>query len=178
MPKGIGNSSRSIKFHWDTAEYEANLKKLQDQLPGKLNDILVKTSPEFVKAAVKYTPPNIGKNSIEKRFYERPVLNLLKLIRGEYHDYKPSREDGLQFRNGMRFKVINTKHGVKKGTAFAYCKTISAAKKSQKIATRGLARVMWRQRLVFNRCYTTPGNSTIIKEITYFGGKELQQNRY
>ena len=46
-------------------------------------------------------------------------------------------------RKGFLYKVVNTKAGVKKGTAFAYCKKLSQTKKFAKITTRGLSRVMW-----------------------------------
>lgn len=43
----------------------------------------------------------------------------------------------------MLFKVLNTKAGVHRGTAFAYAKKKSELKRLKKIETRGLSRVMW-----------------------------------
>jgi hypothetical protein len=50
-------------------------------------------------------------------------------------------------RKGFLFKVVYNKAGVKKGTAFAYCKKLSQTKKFAKITTRGLSRVMWGKNL-------------------------------
>lgn len=61
--------------------------------------------------------------------------------------YYGTKEDAEQLRkHKMKFKVLNTKKGVAKGTAFAYTKTVSQAKKASKIANRGLSRVMWRKK--------------------------------
>ena len=61
--------------------------------------------------------------------------------------YYGTKEDAEQLRKyKMKFKVLNTKKGTPKGTAFAYTKTIGQAKKAAKIANRGLSRVMWRKK--------------------------------
>ena len=57
------------------------------------------------------------------------------------------KEDYDQYRKKMKYKVLYTKSGIKKGTAFAYTKTKAQAKKAAKIETRGLSRVMWGKNL-------------------------------
>jgi hypothetical protein len=113
------------------------------EVPDKLKDILIKCAPEFSKAAAKYTPPSMGKNSIEKKYYSRPYIVLIRLIRGGYKGMKATDEDVRQFKAGMIYKVLNTKSGVPKGTALAYCKRKSDLRRLTKIETRGLSRVMW-----------------------------------
>lgn len=136
--------SKSIKFKYNMDEFEKNAEKFIDEALRSGRKILVDTAPEFVKAAVKYTPPDIGKGVIDKKRYDRPILDLLKLLRGEYHGLHGTTEDANQFRNHkMKFKVMYTKAGVKKDTAFAYTKTIGQAKKAARIANRGISRVMW-----------------------------------
>lgn len=148
IPKGLKtNSSKKVRMDWNTEEFEKRAKKLIDDIPENLEDILVESAPDFVKGAFKWTPPSMGKNTIDKKYFTRPILILIRLIRGGYYNDKPTDEDIRQFKAGMVYKVLNTKAGVPKGTAYAYCKTKGAAKKAAKIETRGLSRVMWGKNL-------------------------------
>ena len=148
IPKGLkNNSSRSIKFNWSTEEFEKNLEELQKEIKADTKNILIRNAPKFAEAAAKYTPPSLGKNSIDKAKYFRPILVLSRLVNGGYSQYKPTQEDINQLRKKMVYKVLNTKTGVKKGEAYAYCKTKGQAKKLSKIKTRGLARIMWGKNL-------------------------------
>lgn len=117
-PRGLrANSSRSLKFDWDQRDFERNVDKLLKEIPDEIEEILIKTAPEFAKAAAKYTPPEMGKNSINKRFYSRPVFTLLGLIRGMYKGHKATPEDIKQFRAGMKYKILNTKARCGKGNS-------------------------------------------------------------
>ena len=148
IPKGLkNNSSRNIKFNWSTEEFEKNLEELQKEIKADTKNILIRNAGAFAEAAAKYTPPSLGKNSIDKAKYFRPILVLSRLVNGGYSKYKPTQEDINQLRKKMVYKVLNTKTGVKKGTAYAYCKTKGQAKKLSKIRTRGLARIMWGKNL-------------------------------
>lgn len=136
--------SKTVKFDYDMEQFKANIERLINKIKGNTKEILIEASSEFAKQASKYTPPCIGKNSIEKKYYTRPILVLKTLINGGYADFKATKQDVEQFRiNKMKFKILNTKKGVEKDTAFGYCKTKSQAKKMAKIANRGLARVLW-----------------------------------
>jgi hypothetical protein len=137
------NSTRKISFDWDQKEFEKNVEELIKEIPEEITDILTEAAPEFSKAAAKYTPPCIGKGTIEKKYYTRPILVLVRLIRGGYQEFKATDEDRKQFKAGMVFKVLDTRSGKPKGTAYGYAKTKGAAKKLSVIHTRGLARVMW-----------------------------------
>lgn len=144
IPKGLkANSSRSIKFDWDTDEFEKNLEELKKEIQFDRKEILIRNAPKFTEAAAKWTPPSLGKNTIDKTKYERPILILSRLVNGGYSNFKPTQEDIVQLRKKMVYKVLYTKAGVPKGTAYAYCKTKGQAKKLSKIKTRGLARIMW-----------------------------------
>ena len=147
IPKSLkNNSSRSIKFNWSTDEFEKNLEELQKDIKADTKDILIRNAGAFAEAAAKYTPPILGKNTIDKAKYTRPILVLSRLVNGGYYEYKPTQEDINQLRKKMVYKVLNTKTGVKKGTGW-YCKTKGQAKKLAKIRTRGLARIMWGKNL-------------------------------
>lgn len=139
--------SKGIKFTYDLSEFEKKVNEFMTETQSKTKDILVAVAPDFSNYAAKYTPPSIGKNSIDKKFYTRPILVLSKLLAGEYQDQTPTEEDRKQIKNKMKFKVLYTKNGIKKGTAFAYTKSISQAKKAAKIANRGISRVMWGKNL-------------------------------
>lgn len=78
-------STKSIKLTYDMSEFIDKAKKLARKIHDKNKEILVNVAPDFSAGALKYTPPNIGKNGIEKRLYERPIFNIIKLLRGEYH---------------------------------------------------------------------------------------------
>ena len=99
--------------------------------------------PDVIHTVARYTPPNIGKNIIEKRFYTRPILYLPDLARGKIDSQKANSDDYRQLRSGMKFKILYTKRGIKRGQAFAYCKTIGQAKKLAKIKNRGISRIAW-----------------------------------
>lgn len=137
-------TTKSVKFTYNMEEFEKNVNKFIDDAKVKSRQILVKITPDFVQAAMKYTPPDMGHSVIKKERYMRPILNLIKLVRGEYDGYLPTQEDAHELRyNKMKYKVLYTKQGIKKGTAFAYTKKIGQAKKAAKIANRGISRVMW-----------------------------------
>lgn len=137
------SGKRRIKFDYDLSEFEKNVDRFIKDVQNESVEILRTVTPEFVTQAAKYTPPNIGKSSIEKKFYTRPILVLSKLIAGEYQGLTASNIDIGQYKKKMKFKILYTKSGVRKGTAFAYTKTLAQAKKASKIANRGISRVMW-----------------------------------
>lgn len=139
--------TKGIKFDYDMSEFEKNVNKFIKDAQDKTTDILINVAPDFANYAAKYTPPCVGKNSIEKKYYTRPILSLIKLVAGEYEDQTATDEDRKQLKNKMKFKVLYTKAGMKKGTVFAYTKTISQAKKAAKIVNRGISRVMWGKEL-------------------------------
>lgn len=139
--------SKSVRFDYDMSEFEANAKKVIADIQSETKDILIRVSTDFADGAAKATPPSIGKASIEKKYWTRPILVLGLLIRNKYPNYKPVKEDYDQYRKKMKYKVLYTKSGIKKGTAFAYTKTKAQAKKAAKIETRGLSRVMWGKNL-------------------------------
>lgn len=139
--------TRSVKVSWDTSEFEQKLKDVGEQIYKETDDILVKLSTSFAGGAAKATPPSIGKASIEKKYWSRPILSLALLVRNRYPNYKATKEDYIQYRKKMKYKVLYTKSGIKKGTPFAYTRSKAAARKAAKIETRGLSRVMWGKNL-------------------------------
>ena len=145
MPNmGQNRNAKSVKFTYNMDDFNKNVNNYIKNAQQRSKQIVIKVTPEFVKGAVKYTPPDMGHNTIDKKRYNRPILNLIKLVRGEYDGYSPTKEDAHELRyNKMRYKVLYTKAGIKQGTAFAYTKTISAAKKAARIANRGISRIMW-----------------------------------
>lgn len=138
-----GEFSKGIKFDYDLSEFEKNVNQFMIEAQSRTKEILVNVAPDFSSNAAKYTPPNMGKGSIEKKYYTRPILLLTKLIAGGYDGLTANAEDREQLKKKMKFKVLYTKSGIKKGTAFAYTKTMAQAKKAAKIINRGLSRVMW-----------------------------------
>lgn len=103
---------------------------------------------KFVETAAKFSPPNIGKANIEQKYYYRPIYKIEDLAKGLIRTEKgrvlhATREDFAALRAGMKFKIVNTKHGTKKGTAFAYTKGINEAKRLARIENRGLTKYSW-----------------------------------
>lgn len=107
----------------------------------------------FAVEASKYTPPGnktkkLGSAYIAKEYYYRPYYNMIDMSKGLVKSSKgrpiyPTKEDYAAIRNGYKFKVINTKHGVKRGTVFAYTKGINEAKRLARIQNRGLSKYSW-----------------------------------
>lgn len=139
--------TKSVKLNYDTSEFEANTKKVIEDIQNETKNMLIKASTDFADGAAKATLPSIGKASIEKKYWSRPILVLGLLIRNKYSTYKPTKEDYIQYHKKMKYKVLYTKTGIRKGTAFAYTKTKAQAKRAAKIETRGLSRVMWGKNL-------------------------------
>lgn len=105
--------------------------------------VLIGMSMKFAETAARYTPPQIGKAYIDKRFYYRPIQDLTLLSKGGYPPYHATKADYKALRDGYKFRVLNTKVGHKKNEVYAYCKGINEAKRLSRIANRGLSRYSW-----------------------------------
>ena len=81
-PRGIRSGNKTVKVDWDQSEFEKKAEQFLKEVPEAMKEILIETAPEFSKAAAKYTPPSMGKGSIQKKYFERPVLVLARLING------------------------------------------------------------------------------------------------
>lgn len=102
----------------------------------------------FAEVAAKYSPPNIGKATIDQKYYYRPVYKLEDLAKGLVRTEKgrilhATRDDYAALRAGMKFKIVNTKHGMRIGSAYAYAKGINQAKRLSRIENRGLTKYSW-----------------------------------
>ena len=103
---------------------------------------------KFAQVAAKYTPPNIGKAYIDQKYYSRPYYKIEDLAKGLIRTSRGKRlyatkEDFAALRNGFKFKIMNTKQGVKRGTVYAYAKGINEAKRLARIQNRGLSKYSW-----------------------------------
>lgn len=134
-----------VKFSYDLTDFEQKANAAAKEIREESLDTVKYCTNVFANAAAKYTPPSIGKSSIEKKYYERPYLVLIRLIRGGYGRHRATEEDVEQFKNGMVYKVLDTRNGHTK--TFAYCKTKGQLKQLRRIANRGLSRVMWGKNL-------------------------------
>ena len=125
-----------------------NIDKIMADVNAQSVENLKYAANVYANAAAKNTyPAPLDKETIEKRFYERPWYFLPKLMKGEY-GVNPTEIDKAQYKRGMLYKILNTKGRSKKSNvAYAYCKTAGDLKRLIKIDTRGLARVMWGKNL-------------------------------
>ena len=103
---------------------------------------------KFAEVAAKFSPPNIGKATIDAKYYMRPIIKLDDLAKGLVRTERGRRlyatkEDFAALRRGMKFKIMNTKYRVKKGTVYAYAKGINEAKRLARIQNRGLTKYSW-----------------------------------
>lgn len=138
-----------VKFGYSLSDFVKKANKVIKDTQEESVDIIKQCATAFANGAQKFSPPCIGKNSIEKKYYQRPFLVLIRLIRGGYAGMTASQEDIQQFRNGMIYKVLDTKSPLKykSNVPFGYCKTKGQLKKMCKIENRGLGRVMWGKNL-------------------------------
>jgi hypothetical protein len=134
-----------VRFDYSLTDFIKKANEVIKEAKAESVKIIQACAAAFANGAAKFTPPSIGKNSIEKKYYERPFVVLLRLIRGGYAGMAATEEDKQQFRNGMIYKVLDTRYPNKfrSNVAFGYCKTKGQLKKLCKIETRGLSRVMW-----------------------------------
>ena len=103
---------------------------------------------KFAEVAAKFSPPNIGKATIEEKYYYRPIYKLDDLAKGLVRTplgrrLYATKEDYAALRAGMKFKIMNTKYRVKRGTVYAYAKGINEAKRLSRIQNRGLTKYSW-----------------------------------
>lgn len=102
----------------------------------------------FAVEASKYTPPGsktkrLGSAYIGKEYYSRPIQQFKLLHQGAYKGFHMTKKDYQMWRQGYKFRVLNTKYGVKKGTVYAYTKGINEAKRVARIQNRGLSKYSW-----------------------------------
>lgn len=142
-PKTFRGKKSKIKISGDGTKLIEKVQDLTRFVKNKSGQIMKEIMPDVIHIVARYTPPNIGKNTIEKRFYTRPILYLPDLVRGKIDGHKPNSDDYRQLRSGMKFKVLYTKRGMKRSQAFAYSKTMGQAKKLSKIKNRGISRIAW-----------------------------------
>lgn len=102
----------------------------------------------FAVEASKYTPPGtktkkLGSAYIAKEYYYRPIQQFKLLKQGAYKGFHMTKKDYQMWRQGYKFRILNTKHRVRKGTVYAYAKGINEAKRAARIQYRGLAKYSW-----------------------------------
>ena len=136
-----------VRFNYDMSTFEENVKKLIDDIQSETVELIKNAAVVFANAAAKWTPPRKNGSpsmTIEKEKYLRPYYVLSVLIQGGYEGVGASEIDKAQFKNGMKFKILNTKHNRQKNApAYAYCKTKGELNRLRKIKNRGLAKAMW-----------------------------------
>lgn len=141
--KSFRGKTSTIKLVGDASGVIKKTEEVVDITKKNTKDVSLAIMPDVVSTIARFTPPSIGKNSIQKRFYTRPILYLPQLVRGKIDGHRANAADYVQLRSGMLYKIVYTKRGVKRHQAFAYSKSINQAKKLAKIQNRGMARVMW-----------------------------------
>lgn len=134
-----------MDLSWFTNDFIANFNGFFATYTEYFARMLIR---KFVETAAIYSPPNIGKANIDNKYYFRPIYKLEDLAKGLIRTEKgrvlhATREDYAALRAGFKFKVVNTKHGTKKGTAVAYTKGINEAKRASRIQNRGLTKYSW-----------------------------------
>lgn len=134
---------KSVSFNMQTKDFDKAVDHNIALVKAQTKNILIASSTQFAAGAATYTPPSMKKAVIEKKYWTRPVQYIPSLAKNN----RATQEDIQMLRKGFLFKVVYNKAGVKKGTAFAYCKKLSQTKKFAKITTRGLSRVMWGKNL-------------------------------
>lgn len=134
---------KSVSFNMQTKDFDKAVDHNIALVKAQTKNILIASSTQFAAGAATYTPPSMKKAVIEKKYWTRPVQYIPSLAKNN----RATQVDIQMLRKGFLFKVVYNKAGVKKGTAFAYCKKLSQTKKFAKITTRGLSRVMWGKNL-------------------------------
>lgn len=77
----------------------------------------------------------------KQKLFNRPILYLPKLVRGELRGFNYTDDDIKALNAGFFYKVLDTKEG--KSKTRCYCKTINEARAQAKIIYRGLFRASW-----------------------------------
>lgn len=111
------------------------------------NEALTESASTFSNYAAVRSNPGHGNFRMyngaaeKRRVMERPVLKLSDLIRGKISSTRVTPQDEEAYKNGFKWKVVNTKEKGQK--AFAYTKSLSEANVAKKIKSRGLLRAAW-----------------------------------
>lgn len=96
----------------------------------------------FLYTASKYTPPNMGKNSIDEKYYSCQIIPIGEAAKNPYMGIVLYKEDWAMYKQGYDFKVIYNKWREPK-KVLGYAKGIRNAKKLARIKNRGLAKYSW-----------------------------------
>jgi hypothetical protein len=117
-----------------------NIERVLGMVREELPRILRMAATTFARYAAKASFPL----KITKSMQRRPMRLLSKIIKGK-SDVEATAQDIAQWKNGMKWKVFNTKGNrrLSQGIPFAYTRTREEALKAAKIANRGLAKSMW-----------------------------------
>lgn len=144
-------TQRKIKSFRGISDFKQNINQFMKQNWIVVCESLIR---KFVQTAAIYSPPGkrggrkLGSANIDEVYYWRPVYDLVQLSKGLCKTSKgrvlhATKEDYAALRNGYKYKIMNTKYRVKRGTVYAYAKSKSEAKRLSRIKNRGLAKYSW-----------------------------------
>ena len=139
---------KNFKF---TKDFSTDLLNFMKQNFMYVAQVLIR---KFAQTAAVYTPPGkkggkkLGSAYIDEAYYYRPYYKIEDLAKGNIRTERGRRlyatkEDYAALRAGYKYKILNTKHGVKLGTVYAYAKGINEAKRVSRIKNRGLSKYSW-----------------------------------
>lgn len=127
----------------DIKTFEKNVDAAIKSTRNAMTEIIKKTAKSLLKWLAVKTPPSIGKTTLKKSQYYRPIIPLKELVSKEGYNGKHATSYDLEaWRNGFKYKIPNTKKGAKSWKVL-YAKTAAEAKKLAFIKARGISRIMW-----------------------------------
>lgn len=135
----------NIKLEFDMGDFEKAIERVIMKTKEQAKEVLRHSAKVFANAAAKHTMPNKGYVTIPNKKYDRPYVNLRALAAGKIEGLRASEIDLGQLRNGMIFKIFDTRRtsNLKRAPAYKYCRTKEELKILRRIKNRGLAKAMW-----------------------------------
>lgn len=70
-----------VRFDYDLSDFEKNVENFIKEAQEETLETLRYCAKVFANYASRATPPNMGRPAIDKKYYTRPWVSLLKLIR-------------------------------------------------------------------------------------------------
>ena len=135
----------NIKLKFDTEDLDKKIEQVVERTREHAIETLRHSAKVFANAAAKHTMPNKGYLTIPKAKYNRPYVNLRALVAGKIQGLRATEIDLGQLKNGMMFKIFNTRKtsNLRRAPVYKYCRSKEELVTLRRIENRGLAKVMW-----------------------------------
>lgn len=122
----------------DMTKFKAAYNKYMKEVDADKEKILYGAAKQFSQYASLYAPPNLGKKTLDEKYYKRKLFYLPTEIKN--NENRSKQKDLEMLKQGFLFKILKKIPLSKKFDVLYFKKKTGKVKKLLKIANRGLLR--------------------------------------